>query len=148
MEESIMKNKHKWFRKERYKQKLERSVDKHRTYFSNVYFTTDEPDPRNLREHTDHIMWVAARNNIPLEEEIEHYIERDRHWGNGRFIYYKRPEVPYSIRYYYKRKGRSDHQTFLKKQTARRVRQRWKQYGEVYQHNEYRRTTEFWWDLD
>ena len=77
MEESIMKNKHKWFRKERYKQKLERSVDKHRTYFSNVYFTTDEPDPRNLREHMDHIMWVASHNNIPLEAEVEHYIERD-----------------------------------------------------------------------
>ena len=71
-----------------------------------------------------------------------------RHWGNGRFIYYKRPEVPYSIRYYYKKKGRSDSQTFLKNRTARRVRQRWKQYGEVYQHNEYRKTTEFWWDLD
>ena len=143
-----MKNKHKWFRKERYKQKLERSVDKHHTYFSNVYFTTKEPDPRNLREHMDYIMWVAARNNIPLEEEVEHYIERDRHWGSGRFVYYKRPEVPYSIRYYYKRKGRSNHQSFLKKQTARRVRQRWNQYGEVYQHNEYRKTVEFWWDLD
>ena len=81
-----MKNKHKWFRKERYKQKLERSVDKHHTYFSNVYFTTDEPDPRNLREHMDHIMWVASHNNIPLEEEVEHYIERDRRWGNGRFV--------------------------------------------------------------
>ena len=143
-----MKRHHKWFRKERYKQKLERSVDKHHTYYSNVYFTTDEPDPRNLREHMDHIMWAAAFNGIPLEEEIEHYIERDRHWGNGRFIYYKRPEVPYSIRYYYKKKGRSDSQTFLKNRTARRVRQRWKQYGEVYQHNEYRKTTEFWWDLD
>ena len=143
-----MKRHHKWFRKERYKQKLERSVDKHHTYYSNVYFTTDEPDPRNLREHKDHIMWVANHNNIPLEEEIEHYIERDRHWGNGRFIYYKRPEVSYSIRYYYKNAGRSKHQKFLKKRTARRVRQRWKQYGEVYQHNEYRKTTEFWWDLD
>lgn len=143
-----MKRHHKWFRKERYKQKLERSVDKHHTYYSNVYFTTDEPDPRNLREHMDHIMWVAARNNIPLEEEVEHYIERDRHWGNGRFIYYERPEVPYSIRYYYKNAGRSKHQKFLKNRTSRRVRQRWKQYGEVYQHNLYRKTTEFWWDLD
>lgn len=143
-----MKRHHKWFRKERYKQKLERSVDKHHTYFSNVYFTTDEPDPRDIREHLDHIMWVAARNNIPLEEEYEHYIEREKKWGNGRFVYYKRPEVPYSIHYYYKKKGRSDSQTFLKRQTSRRVRQRWKQYGEVYQHNLYRKTTEFWWDLD
>ena len=143
-----MKRHHKWFRKERYKQKLERDVDKHRTYYSNVYFTTDEPDTRYLRENTDHIMWAAAIHGTSVEEAVEQYIERERQWGNGRFIYYKRPEVPYSIRYYYKKKGRSDSQTFLKRQTARRVRQRWKQYGEVYQHNLYRKTVEFWWDLD
>ena len=143
-----MKRHHKWFRKERYKQKLERSVDKHHTYYSNVYFTTDEPDPRDLRENIHLISWAADLHGISIEEATERYIEREKKWGNGRFIYYDRPEIPYSIRYYYKRKGRSDHQTFLKKQTARRVRQRWKQYGEVYQHNEYRKTTEFWWDLD
>lgn len=143
-----MKRHHKWFRKERYKQKLERSVDKHHTYFSNVYFTTDEPDPRDLRENIHLISWSADFHGISIEEATERYIEREKKWGNGRFIYYDRPEVPYSIRYYYKKKGRSEHQTFLKKQTARRVRQRWKQYGEVYQHNEYRKTTEFWWDLD
>lgn len=143
-----MKRHHKWFRKERYKQKLERSVDKHHTYFSNVYFTTDEPDPRDLRENIHLISWSADFHGISIEEATERYIEREKKWGNGRFIYYDRPEVPYSIRYYYKKKGCSEHQTFLKKQTARRVRQRWKQYGEVYQHNEYRKTTEFWWDLD
>ena len=37
-----MKRHHKWFRKERYKQKLERDVDKHKTYYSNVYFLTKE----------------------------------------------------------------------------------------------------------
>lgn len=143
-----MKRQHKWFRKERYKQKLERSVDKHHTYYSNVYFTTDEPDPRDLRENTHLISWSADFHGISIEEATERYIEREKKWGNGRFIYYNRPEVPYSIRYYHKKKGRSEHQTFLKKQTARRVRQRWKQYSEVYQHNEYRKTTEFWWDLD
>ena len=141
MEESIMKRHHKWFRKERYKQKLERSVDKHHTYYSNVYFTTDEPDPRHLRED------IHMYRSWGTDEE---WIERESHprYGTSHFIYYKRPEIPYTIRYYYKRKGRSDHQKFLKNRTSRRVRQRWKQYGEVYQHNEYRKTTEFWWDLD
>ena len=143
-----MKRHHKWFRKERYKQKLERSVDKHHTYFSNVYFTTDEPDPRDIRENIHMISWTADLHGISIEEATEHYIEHERKWGNGRFIYYERPEVPYSIRYYYKKKKRSNCQTFLKRRTARHVRQRWKQYGEVYQHNEYRKTTEFWWDLD
>ena len=73
-----MKRHHKWFRKERYKQKLERDVDNHKTYFSNVYFTTDEPDPRDRREHTDYIYWFAERNNLSLEEAIEAYIERDK----------------------------------------------------------------------
>lgn len=109
-----MKNKHKWFRKERYKQKLERSVDKHHTYFSNVYFTTDEPDLRDLRENIHLISWAADFHGISIEEATEHYIEREKKWGNGRFIYYDRPEVPYSIRYYYKKKKRSNHQTFLK----------------------------------
>ena len=140
-----MKNKHKWFRKERYKQKLERSVDKHHTYYSNVYFTTKEPDPRYLRERLHMNRSCGWWKEID-EEWIENHSKPDR--GRDTFTYYKRPEVPYSIRYYYKKKGRSDSQTLLKKQTARRVRQRWKQYGEVYQHNEYRKTVEFWWDLD
>ena len=141
-----MKNKHKWFRKERYKQKLERSVDKHHTYFSNVYFTTDEPDPRYIRENF-HAFWAKSIWYNPTDEErLALLTKPDR--ATGEFIYYKRPEVPYTIRYYYKKKGRSNCQTFLKNRTARRVRQRWKQYGEVYQHNEYRKTTEFWWDLD
>lgn len=140
-----IKRQHKWFRNERYKLKLERNVDKHHTYYSNVYFTTKEPDPRYLRERLHMNRSCGWWKEID-EEWIKNHSMPDR--GRDTFTYYKRPEIPYSIRYYYKRKGRSDHQTFLKKQTARRVRQRWKQYGEVYQHNEYRKTTEFWWDLD
>ena len=143
-----MKRHHKWFRKERYKNKLEHDVNAHRTYYSNVYFTTDEPDPRDIREHTNEIWRAAGMKGISFEEALDQYIEYERKWGNGRFIYYARPEVPYSIRYYNKKSKRSRHQKDLKKYTNRRVRQDWKQYGEYYQHNDYRRTTEFWWDLD
>lgn len=143
-----MKRHHKYFRKERYKNKLEHDVDAHHTYYSNVYFTTDEPDPRDLRENKDHIFWAMGIKGISFEKALNDYIERERKWGNGRFIYYKRPEVPYSIRYYDKKSKRSRHQKDLKRRTNRRVRQRWKQYGEEYQYNDYRRTTEFWWDLD
>ena len=41
-----IKRQHKWFREERYKQKLERDVDKHKTYYSNVFFITKEPDTK------------------------------------------------------------------------------------------------------
>lgn len=40
----MKKRQHKWFRNERYKQKLERDVDNHKTYYSNVFFITKEPD--------------------------------------------------------------------------------------------------------
>ena len=143
-----MNRHHKWFRKERYKNKLEHDVDAHRTYYSNIYFTTEEPDPRDIREHTDCIERAAAIRGISIEEALNRYIERERKWGNGRFVYYRRPEVPYSIRYYHKKRGRSKCQKDLKKRTNRRVRQDWKQYGEYYNHNDYRRTTEFWWELD
>lgn len=143
-----MNRHHKWFRKERYKQKLERDVDNHKTYFSNVYFTTDEPDPRDLRENIHTISWAADFHDISIEEATKRYIEREKKWGNGKFIYHHRPEVPYTTRYYYKKAGRSKHQKFLKKKTSRRVRREFKQKGELYQHNHYRRVQEFWWELD
>ena len=137
-----MKRHHKWFRKERYKQKLERDVDKHKTYYSNVFFITKEPDPKYIRERM-HYCWA---NWWTEERKWDYLTKPDR--GRDYFTYYDRPEVPYSIQYYHKSPRRSKRCVDLKKQTNRRLRQRWKQYGEVYQHNEYRRTTEFWWDLD
>ena len=141
----MKKRQHKYFRNQRYKQRLEHEVDNHRTYYSNVYFVTKEPDPRHLREDI-HMYRCRGKWKITDEEWIARESKPDD--GRNTFTYYKRPEVPYSVRYYYKNAGRSKHQKFLKKRTSRRLRQRWKQYGETYQHNEYRRTTEFWWDLD
>ena len=114
-----MKRHHKYFRKERYKQKLERDVDKHKTYYSNVFFITQEPDPKYIPDR-----------------------------GKDYFTYYDKPEVPYSIQYYHKSPRRSARCVDLKKRTNKRLRQRWRQYGEVYQNNEYRRVHEYWWELD
>ena len=143
-----MAKKHKWLRNQEYKARLEHEVDNHKTYYSNVYFQTEEPDPRDLREHINQISWLMDRYGCSFEEAIEKYLERERKWGRGRYVYYKRPEVEYTTRYYYKKKGRSKHQKDLKKRTNRRVRQEFKQKGEVYQHNGYRRAQEFWWELD
>lgn len=137
----MKKRQHKWFRNQRYKMKLEHDVGNHRTYYSNVYFTTKEPDyeivNRNFCEcrswQTDEARWKSLTTPYP---------------GRDYFVYYERPAIPYSVRRYYKRAGRSQHQKFLKRKTNRKVRRDFKQYGEIYQHNEYRRTTEFWWELD
>ena len=139
-----MKRHHKYFRKERYKQKLERDVDKHKhkTYYSNVYFLTKEPDPKYIREQMSK-HWPRWWT----EEKMWDYLTKpDR--GRDYFTYYDRPEVPYSIHYYAKSPRRSARCVDLKKRTNKRLRQRWKQYGEIYQNNEYRRVHEYWWELD
>ena len=141
----MKKRQHKYFRNQRYKQRLEHEVDNHRTYYSNVYFVTKEPDPRHLREDI-HMYRCRGKWKITDEEWIARESKPDD--GRDTFTYYKRPEVPYSIQYYHKSPRRSACCVYLKKKTSRRLRQRWKQYGETYQHNDYRRTTEFWWELD
>lgn len=137
-----MKRHHKYFRKERYKQKLERDVDKHKTYYSNVYFLTKEPDPKYIREE--------MAKHWPrwwTEEKMWEYLTKpDR--GKDYFTYYDRPEVPYSIHYYAKSTRRSKRCVDLKKRTNKRIRQDWNQYGKYYNHNEYRKATEYWWELD
>ena len=139
-----MKNKHKYFVNERWKNKLEHDVDEHKTYFSNVFFVTKEPDPRYMRET---FYRCCCGLSWSYERRLA-YVMREAAGRNGVYVYYDRPEVPYSIRCYEKDPRRSKRQKDIKKRTNRRLRQRWKQYGEVYQHNEYRRTTEFWWELD
>ena len=133
---------HKWFRRERYKNKLEHDVDEHKTYFSNIYFITKEPDyeyiNRRLNEH-----WPSWWTD---EKKLEYLTHKER--GKDYYVYYDRPSIPYSIQYYHKSPRRSARQKDLKKRTARRVRQKWKQKGEVYQHNDYRRVQEFWWEMD
>jgi hypothetical protein len=137
-----VKRQHKYFREKRYKEKLEHEVDNHKTYYSNVYFITKEPDPKYIQEQLNKhwpYWWT--------EEKIWEYLTRPER-GRDYYIYYDRPDVPYSIQYYHKRSGRSKHQKDLKKRTNKRLRQRWKQYGEEYQNNEYRKVHEFWWELD
>ena len=137
-----IKRHHKWFRNERYKLRLERDVDNHKTYYSNVFFITQEPDPKYIRErfyqHWAH-WWTD-------EKKWEYLLQKER--GKDYYVYYDRPEVPYSIQYYHKRANRSRRQKDLKKRTNRRVRQAFRDKGEIYQHNEYRKLQEFWWELD
>lgn len=134
---------HKYFRRKRYLNKLENSVDKHHTYYSNVYFTAKQFDLCDLRDDPN---YLAAVEKGKEKEYIEHMYRRDRE--RGYYVYYKRPEVPYTVHYFYKRGGRSKECKRLKRETSKRVRQQFKQKGETYQHNEYRKAREYWWELD
>ena len=138
----MKKRQHKWFRNERYKLKLERDVDNHKTYYSNVFFITKEPDYEYInRRWNEH--WASWWTD---EKKWEYLTRKER--GKDYYVYYDRPSVPYSIQYYHKSPRRSARQKDLKKRTNRKVRQAFKQKGEIYQHNEYRRTQEFWWEMD
>ena len=138
----MKKRQHKWFRNKRYKLKLERDVDKHKTYYSNVFFITKEVDYEYVQKR-----WNERWAHGWTDERKWEYLTR-KEQGKDYYVYYDRPSVPYSIQYYHKSPRRSACQKDLKKRTNRKVRQAFKQKGEVYQNNKYRRIQEFWWELD
>jgi hypothetical protein len=138
----MKKRQHKWFRNERYKLKLERDVDNHKTYYSNVFFITKEVDYKYVQKR-----WNEHWPRWWTDERKWEYLTRKEN-GKDYYVYYDRPSVPYSIQYYHKSPRRSARQKDLKKRTNRKIRQTFKQKGEIYQNNEYRRTQEFWWELD
>jgi hypothetical protein len=77
---------HKYFRTQQYKQKLE---SKHNAmgWYSNVYFITAEPDPRAIREMRD--FYERYPDVVPGEY--------DRKSGRNYYQYYHRPETKYTI---------------------------------------------------
>jgi hypothetical protein len=144
-----MNSRHKYFRNLRHQAKLEGKAQSWRTYWSHTLYYTKEPDTRDIRECTSGILWVANHRNISVEDAVKDHIEWDRKRGTGgSFVYYDRPEVPYTIhkvqtdpRYSRRRK---DYQKYSNKL----VRQAWKQRGEIYQHCEYKKLFGIAWELD
>lgn len=137
-----VKRQHKYFREQRYKERLEHEVDNHKTYYSNVFFITKEPDYEYINRR-----WNECWAHWWTDEKKWEYLTRKER-GKDYYVYYDRPSVPYSIQYYHKSPRRSARQKDLKKRTNRKVRQAFRDKGEIYQHNEYRRIQEFWWELD
>ena len=144
-----MNNRHKYFRNLRHKAKLEGKAGSWRTYWSHVKYYTKEPDTRDIRECISSILRIANHKNISVEEAIKEHIEWSRKRGtSGSFMYFEKPEVPYTIhkvqtdpRYSRRRK---DYQKYSNKL----VRQAWKQRGEIYQHCEYKKLFGIAWELD
>ena len=143
-----MNNKHKYFRNLRHKEKLEGKGDGWKTYWSHVVYYTEEPDTREMRDCASNIYWRMNRFNLTFEEAINEYIEWEKKIGNGRFQYYQKPEVPYTIHKVHTSPSYSRRRKDLCKYANRLVRRRWKQYGEFYQHNEYKKVYDVAWELD
>lgn len=141
-----MNIRHKYFRNLKHKQKLEAKAGTQHTYWSHVMFTTSEPDPRDVRESYNY--WI--KTGATPEEAFEKYLEWERKYSRhpDRYIYYKRPEVPYSIRRYPTDPKRSKRHKFLKRRANKAVRQLWKQKGESYNNRQFKKISEIVWELD
>ena len=119
---------HKYFRKLRYKQKLENMGGNNRTYFSRVFFLTKEPDPQNEKEYQKS-RWYRG----PEKVKGRNYY---RYWDC-------RPEVDYTI-LEYTTPRRSKMNKFYKKRSNKKVRQD----HEVYNHGLYKKKFDIKWSLD
>ena len=111
------------------------------TLYTNVKYVFEQVDVQ--------VRYYARLKNISVEEAIEEHIEWDRKRGTGgSFMYFEKPEVPYTIHKVQTDPKYSRRRKDLCKYANRLVRTRWKQYGEVYQHNEYKKVLDVAWELD
>ena len=144
----MKKNTHKYFVNQRHQNKLEANSGGFRTYWSHVIYYTKEPDTRDLREHSDSIFRSMDRRNWTLDEAIQEHIEWYGRHTKGRYMYYHKPEVPYTIHKVHTDPKYSKRRKDLCKAANRRVRQRAKQYGEIYQNRQYKKVYDVAWELD
>ena len=144
----MKKNTHKYFVDQRHKNKLEARSHGFRTYWSHVIYYTKEPDTRDLREHSNSILRTAARRDISIEEAIQQHIRWCKRHAKGRYMYYDKPEVPYTIHKVHTDPKYSKRRKDLCKAANRRIRYRAKQHGEIYQNRQYKKVYDVAWELD
>lgn len=144
----MKKRTHKYFVNERFKNRLEANSGGFRTYWSHVIYYTKEPDTRDIRESTSSILYRAERWNKPVEEVVQEYIDWYGKHTKGRYMYYHKPEVPYTIHKVHTDPKYSKRRKDLCRQANRRVRHQAKQYGEIYQHGQYKKVFDVAWELD
>ena len=143
-----MKNRHKYFRNLRYKQKLESKYDNRDYSWCRISFLTKEPDPRYAREYM--FKWIyhtyCRYKGMTVDELIERRLEEfrnDKARGHDYYEYYDRPEVPYTIKEWTDRPyGKK--KKFYKKYTTRILRHT----EEVYNHSQYKKVFDLWWTID
>lgn len=134
----MKKRQHKYFRNQRYKNKLEHMVGENRTYWSRVYFITKEADTRFRRENATEIAYYESRG-----------WEYDKPYGgHDYYIYWERPEVEYSIKEYRSTPRRSKQNKYYKKYSNKIIRQEFKQKGLCYNHCQYKKQFDLKWTLD
>ena len=139
---------HKYFVNQRHKNKLKANSYGFRTYWSHVIYYTKEPDTRDLRESTNSILWSADRRHMTIDEAIQDHIDWYGKHTKGRYMYYKKPDVPHTIHKVHTDPKYSKRRKYLCKQANRRVRRQAKQSQEIYQHGQYKKVYDVAWELD
>ncbi len=131
-----MKNRHKYFRNQRYIQNLEkRYIDSRR---SHIYFITKVVDPRYIKEEFPYIMKRLEWSH----PNIEWFFEPQT--GKDYYVYWAKPEVPYKIKEFYYKK--SSWQKFNKSNANRNVRRKINMCEEsLPRGGEYKKLSHPWW---
>lgn len=67
----------------------------------------------------------------------------------GKYIYYERPSVPYTVMRIYSCNWGKAAKKFYKRQCNRSIRRELKNHSDIiYQYNDYRRAREYQWEID
>ena len=128
---------HKYFRNLRHKQKLEAKVGTNHTYWSHVYFITEDPDPKYERECNYRFLYYSRGREVDSKAT-----------GKDYYIYYDRPEIPYTILKVHTKGKYSKLKSYYKRYSNRIVRQCAKQKHECYNNGQYKKQFDLKWTLD
>lgn len=131
-----MNTRHKYFRNQRYKKKLERLKSErcHSGSFG-VMFITEGPDPQAVADSELHRPWVHIG-------KIKPDWEYDRIGNSNKFRYWDKPTIPYKItKVWYSACGIKK---YYKKYSNRVVRRS----KDIGQHSNYKKVFDLWWTID
>ena len=136
-----MKNHHKYFVNERYKNSLEKKYIENRNRRNRIFFITRELDPRYVRDEFPWFMkrleWNIRNDNDPLGW----YLRPNK---RGIYIYWDKPEVKYSIKeYFYERNYWQDTSKYQSIRKTRRILNNSE--DDLYNHGRYKKLFNSWW---
>lgn len=134
-----MKNQHKYFRNQKYKQKLEAHAFARRRYWDFVYYK---------------VFTKEAPTNIPAEIDYRGNIRGVDYWyeeADARYEFFTplrhKPDVPYCVREYLCCHKGGAYKTWLKKYRNRQLRRNNRDWVSS-SRSDYKKLYEYWWNID
>lgn len=126
-------SKHNYNSNKAYKKQLDRKGDLQLGWKPFVCWLTDEPD------------WAIE---CKLMAKDPWYKGPEPNY-RGKYVYYERPSVPYTVMRIYSCNWGKATKKFYKRQCNRSIRRELKNYNDIiYQYGDYRRAREYQWEID